>query len=76
MSYKALSDILETEYGVDALGAPPEAVIWAAERLPKDQAVSELSALNRAREKHGKVLVYVPYGHSLFQTDDRRKHEQ
>jgi hypothetical protein len=66
MSYKALSSIIKVVYGVDALGAPPEAVIWAAERLPKDQAVSELSALNRAREKHGKVLVHIPYGHSLF----------
>jgi hypothetical protein len=66
MSHKTLSRILEVEYGVSALVAPPEAVIWAAERLPNEHAINELSSLNNAREKHGKVLVYVPYGHPLF----------
>jgi len=67
MTYKSLLHILEAEYGVGALVASPEVVLWAAEKLPKEQAISELSALNRAREKYGTMPVCAPYGHPLFE---------
>jgi hypothetical protein len=66
MQYQTLANILSTEYGVGPLIAPPEAVLWAADKMPDWQAKEELKALNRARNIYGYVPVFVPYGHRLF----------
>ena len=66
MNYRTLANILSNEYGVGIMVAPPEAVLWAAEKMPVAQAKDELKALNRARQRHGVIPVYVPYGHQLF----------
>jgi hypothetical protein len=66
MSYKNIELILNKVYGVDAISAPPEAVLWASDKLPADLALEEIRALNREREKLGKMLIYIPYGHRLF----------
>ena len=77
--YEAIASILETKYGVGALAADPTTVIWAATQRRVDivsegwafefavkQVKNELKKLNRAREKFGKMPVYVPFGHGLF----------
>ena len=66
MKYQALANILSTEYGVGPAIAPVEAVLWAAEKLPVSQAKQELRELNAMRQRQGRPLVYVPYGHPLF----------
>ena len=66
----SLVSILADRYDVGVLAAPVCAVIWAAELVAAergaDVARRELSAVNRKRERAGKVPAYVPYGHALF----------
>lgn len=59
--------ICEEEYGVGIAVAPPVAVLWAAEKI-EDPALarSELKRANAIRARHGKPLVYAPYGHHAF----------
>ena len=70
--YKDLADRLEADYGVGAVVAPVEAVLWAGADLVGhfgfEPAVvkGQISALNRVRERHGKIPVYAPYGSELF----------
>lgn len=66
MQYRELSRILSDEYGVGILAAPVEAILWAADKLPVEQAKQELTALNQARQRQGRCPAYVPYGHPLF----------
>ncbi len=66
MNYRTLANILSTEYGVGPLVASPETVLWAAAKMPRDQAKDELKHLNRARNIYGHIPVFVPYGHPLF----------
>lgn len=65
-----LTTILSDVYEVGPLAAPTIAVLWAAERLCEaegsDVAKQELSALNRLREKRGRMPAYAPYGSPLF----------
>lgn len=66
MQYQTLSNILSTEYGVGIMVAPTEAILWAAEKMPVEQAKQELKALNKARQRIGQIPVVAPYGHPLF----------
>lgn len=66
MQYQTLANILSTEYGVGIMVAPTEAILWAAEKMPVEQAKQELRELNSMRQRQGRPLVYVPYGHPLF----------
>ena len=67
---KALAAVLESRYGVGAVAAPPVAVLWAAEHLAESEgfavAKAQLSALNRVRERHGRIPAYAPWGSPLF----------
>lgn len=58
-TYARLAEVLETRYGVGALAAPPVAVLWATDALADDvgrtQAERELAALNRRRNRVGKI---------------------
>ena len=69
-TYKGLSSILETVYGVAVLAAEPTTILWAAERLKKAEgtevALSQLSALNRRRDRAGKIPAWPVYGSQLF----------
>lgn len=71
--YSRLNKILEDRYGVSLLAAPPEAILWAADRLADTAGVpaarGELSAANHRREKMGKIPAYPAFGDRLF---DRR----
>ncbi len=59
--------ICEQIYGCSIVAAPTETVLWAAERIAdKATAQKELERANSIREKHGKPLVYAPYGHHAF----------
>lgn len=54
-------------YGVDIINAPKEAVLWSAEKIAdKSKAIKELTRANRKRSKHGKPIVFAPYGHKAF----------
>ena len=76
--YEAIANVLEDEYGVGAMVASTTTIIWAADELllqrltwmSFDDAVkrgkAEIRAINIARKKHGKPLVYIPFGHNLF----------
>lgn len=65
-----LQRLLETEYDVSAVSAPPYAVLWAAEKVAQvagpDEARRQLRAANRLRERHGRPLVYATWGHPAF----------
>lgn len=68
MSYASLSTVLENRYGVGALAADPTTILWAWAVLAQDKgegvADKELSALNRRRNKVGKMPAYKPYGYT------------
>ena len=70
-TYKGLSSILETVYGVAVLAADPTTILWAVERLMKAEgmevALSQLSALNRRRDRVGKIPAYPALGSSLYE---------
>jgi hypothetical protein len=62
-----IEKILADHYGVGVVAAPPEAVLWAAERIPdKVHAKKELAAANEIRRKHGRMPASPHYGHFLF----------
>lgn len=62
-----IEKICKSLYGVDIINAPKEAVLWSAEKIPnKSKAIKELSRANRIRAKHGKPIVFAPYGHKAF----------
>lgn len=68
---KTVTEILLNHYGADELSAPPIALIWAAERAIREgmgvgEAQAEFSAINRKREKAGKMPAYPEYGTVLF----------
>lgn len=69
-----LETILKSCYGVTGMEADPTTILWAAERLAAAsgvaQARKELSALNRKRDRMGKIPAYAPYSSVLF--DKRR----
>lgn len=62
--------VLSQRYDVGPLAADPTTCTWAAEFLADidgvDHAKAELTRLNRLRERAGKPLVYIPFGHRLF----------
>lgn len=63
----SIENILCEVYGVGLCFADPVTVLWAAEKIEDiEVAKKELKKANRIREKHGKCLVYVPFGHRLF----------
>ena len=68
MNYPTLSAILESRYGVGAIAACPTTILWAWAVLAKEKgeavADKELSALNRKRNKVGKIPAYKPYGYT------------
>lgn len=68
--FAKLSAMLSDRYGVTVENAPKIAIIWAAEELLKVEPVAvvkkQLSAMNRKREKLGKIPACVPFGHPLF----------
>lgn len=67
MKATQLEMILNNDYGVGAVVAPKEAVLWAAAKIEnKDEARKQLKAINRIRAKHGAPLVYAPYGHHAY----------
>ena len=63
---KTIQQVCEAIYGCGVVEAPAEAIIWAAERLPKERAREEVRRVNRLRAKHGRPIVHVPYGHVAF----------
>ena len=64
MRYDQLAAILEERFQIGPLAAPVIAILWATERLAKEVGVPEahkqLSALNRKRERAGKMPAYFP----------------
>jgi len=63
----SIEDVLYELYGVGIMGAPTEALIWAAEKLmPLVRAKSELRRANALRQKYGAPLAYPAYGTRLF----------
>lgn len=46
MNYRTLANILSTEYGVGIMVAPTEAILWAAEKMPVDQAFADFQKSN------------------------------
>jgi len=64
---KNIETILFDVYGVGLLAAASHTIIWAADRIADvNAAKKELKRANRIREKNGKPLAYVPFGHRLF----------
>lgn len=65
-----LASILTSRYGVTVENAPKITIIWAAEFLMAQEgaeiAKKQLSAVNRKRERLGRIPAYVDYGHPLF----------
>jgi len=61
-----LETILKSEYECTILTAPDYAILWAAERLPKEIAKAEVTKANRLRVQAGTPSVHVPYGHNAF----------
>lgn len=76
--FEALASVLESEFGVGPIAASPVTAIWAAEFLlanltvvsPREASVhyvkDQLSAFNTWRDKKGKTLAYLNFGHPLF----------
>lgn len=64
---EVIREILNREYGVGILSAPPYAIIWAAEDI-KDSVLAkqQFNAANKLRENHGICCLYAPYGSRLF----------
>jgi hypothetical protein len=65
-----IDQVLQDVYGVNVFNAPPIAIVWAAEFMAKrdgiEVAKAELSEANRRREKAGKRLAHLEFGHPLF----------
>jgi len=61
--------ILNEKYGCGA-DCPPVTILWAAgaaiETIGVESAKSELSAINRHRNRHGLQPAYPVYGSTLF----------
>lgn len=67
MAFTQLEQILASEYDVSAASAPVEAILWATDRIENPVTADlELKAVNEIRRRLGKVPVYVPFGHRLF----------
>lgn len=60
---KQIVEVLANVYGVGPLWADTCTALWAAARCKDPEA--QIKALNRMRAKHGKPLVYVPYGYTF-----------
>jgi hypothetical protein len=65
-----IDQILQDVYGVTVFNAPTITLIWAAEFMAKRDGVevakAELSEANRRRERAGKGLAHLEFGHPLF----------
>ena len=65
-----IDSVLQDTYGVTVFNAPPVALIWAAEFMAQRDGIAtakrELSEANRRRDKAGKPLAHVDFGHPLF----------
>jgi hypothetical protein len=70
LAQRSLESLHSNLYGVSIYEASPISVIWAAERMAKNDDVTSvikaLRAVNRKREKMGKMPAYPPFGSAIF----------
>ena len=69
-SARNIANILTSQYGVTIETASPISLIWAAEKatavIGADAAWMELKAVNRKRERAGRMPAYPEFGSALF----------
>lgn len=65
---RQIEDILSDTYGVNAIQAPKECILWAWETMARESGVALadecLELINRRRERFGKIPAYKPYGYA------------
>ena len=65
--FETIAKILADKYGAGAMHFDPTPILWAAEKISDTrQARRELSALNRHREKYGRLVAVPAFGSRLF----------
>ena len=54
-----LAKVLQDEFGVNILNAPPEAASWSLALLPKQDRVDQVNWANDLRQLNGIIPFYV-----------------
>ena len=65
MKSHPIEKIINDKYGVGIASAPREVVLWAIDRLPKDEKLSGLDFVNKSKRRHGQPFIMPEAGTDL-----------